>query len=1039
MSISHLKKCATHFFSLFLAALIILSLLPQAAYADDSASSIIVTISYQADDSGFIIAPRDFSVDSGLSERHGFEDSFGGASVSALDAIVAAHIAVFGDEDLSSCLAVDQSGFLNSFMGDGSGSFVFFVDDLMPDFPAGEIELGGGSSVELFSIQDTAYYSDTRAWFEIGGEKASELAVEAGEEFSLSVAGLFFAIFGEDYGAEEVLVDGAGIVPVEVSDGAGYFGEPLAVTSEAGEALLRFDSPGTYILSAIDVDGENMSPLMSPWLVVTVTEASAPIATDKAALHDMISQAQSLSQTNYTPESWNSLENALADALRVYSNQTAAQVDIDEALQILIDAIDALEDSEAENPPEPVDYEVALRDALAWIRANTPNPSFASAGGEWAVLALSRAGIADDAWYGKYLEALDETLASGAEATAWTDYERITLALTAMGLDASDYEGTDLTEAFRYYVPTDARIAGNQTIFADIYALIALDSKPYEGDSTQYAAAIADKQHSDGGWGLSPVSSVDETAMAVQALAKHYADPSVKEAVDNAVAWLERQAASDAEGNAQIIIAFSALGRDASIYVDRLLTYRDEASGSFLRSGRVNAMTTEQAACALAAYDRYMKNKSSLYDMSDAGGGETSPAGKAALNEAIASAESKSEADYSSDSWNAMLEKLSAAKLVSANPTATQEQVDAASSALLASLSALTPKEPAVSTDITVSFSLSGLNGAHNSEVWIPRISVTLPRGSTVKDLTDARLEAAGLSFTSKSGGNYISMINGLSEFDNGPYSGWMYRVNGVISRVGYRERLLINGDNVAWFYTDDYTKEVGSGQLSPPGSGGGGGYFDENSIGDIELEAEIEIEEEEDALPLEEAPDWISPYNDISRTDWFYSAVSYVTANGLMVGTGKGFEPNANLTRAMLAAILHRYEGLAFSGSLPFSDVVEGKWYTQAISWASEAGIVHGYGDGRFGPDDAITREQLLAILYSYAALKGVDVSRTADLSRYVDAESISPWAEAAMSWAVAQGVVLGRTLTELAPGSTATRAEAAMLIMNFIENFLA
>lgn len=177
--------------------------------------------------------------------------------------------------------------------------------------------------------------------------------------------------------------------------------------------------------------------------------------------------------------------------------------------------------------------------------------------------------------------------------------------------------------------------------------------------------------------------------------------------------------------------------------------------------------------------------------------------------------------------------------------------------------------------------------------------------------------------------------------------------------------------------------------------------------------------------------------YDDVSLSDWFYDAVAYVTEYGLMNGTGETtFAPNSNMTRAMLVTVLYRLEGEpSVTASNPFTDVAAGQWYTDAILWASGNKIVEGYGSGLFGTNDNVTREQMAAILYRYAASKSYDVSKTTNLSVYTDAASISDWAKTAMQWANAQGLITGRTTTTLVPTGTATRAEVASILMRFVK----
>lgn len=178
--------------------------------------------------------------------------------------------------------------------------------------------------------------------------------------------------------------------------------------------------------------------------------------------------------------------------------------------------------------------------------------------------------------------------------------------------------------------------------------------------------------------------------------------------------------------------------------------------------------------------------------------------------------------------------------------------------------------------------------------------------------------------------------------------------------------------------------------------------------------------------------------FSDVSESDWFYRGVSYVVENGMMNGVGENqFAPNAPLTREMLAVVLYNMEKQPEStGVNPFADVKADMWYTDAIVWANANGIVAGYDDSTFGLGDSITREQLAAILYRYAQMKGYDVTEKADLTGYADSAAISGYAVEAMQWANANGIVNGMTATTLAPQGTATRAQVATMLMNFCEN---
>ena len=180
-------------------------------------------------------------------------------------------------------------------------------------------------------------------------------------------------------------------------------------------------------------------------------------------------------------------------------------------------------------------------------------------------------------------------------------------------------------------------------------------------------------------------------------------------------------------------------------------------------------------------------------------------------------------------------------------------------------------------------------------------------------------------------------------------------------------------------------------------------------------------------------------PFTDVAANAWYHDAVAYVYDNGMMNGvTENTFAPNATTTRGMIVTMLHRLEGEpGVNYLLPFGDVAEGLWYTEAVRWAASEGIVNGVSDTAYAPDNAITREQMAAILYRYAQYKGYNTSVGGmSLAEYTDADQISSYATTAMQWANENGLITGRTDTTLVPQGTATRAEVATILMRFCED---
>lgn len=179
--------------------------------------------------------------------------------------------------------------------------------------------------------------------------------------------------------------------------------------------------------------------------------------------------------------------------------------------------------------------------------------------------------------------------------------------------------------------------------------------------------------------------------------------------------------------------------------------------------------------------------------------------------------------------------------------------------------------------------------------------------------------------------------------------------------------------------------------------------------------------------------------FNDVSANDWFASAVDYVTGKGMMNGTADNtFSPKANTTRGMVVTVLYRLENQPSTSAASFTDVASGAYYANAVAWANANGIVSGYGSGKFGPNNKVTREQLAAILYRYAQYKKYDVSVGEDTNilSYDDAQSISSYAIPAIQWACGAGVVTGKSGSKLDPKGNATRAEVAAMLMRFCEN---
>ena len=280
-----------------------------------------------------------------------------------------------------------------------------------------------------------------------------------------------------------------------------------------------------------------------------------------------------------------------------------------------------------------------------------------------------------------------------------------------------------------------------------------------------------------------------------------------------------------------------------------------------------------------------------------------------------------------------------------------------------------------------------------DTEMWIsPSVIGDLPEGTTAMDVFRQVLAANGYSYEAK--GSYVQAVikpdgTKVAEFSKGPNSGWVFRVNGEFPDVAMQDCRLSDGDVIEVFFTADYMDE----------------------------------------------PGMFLPFTDVTN-HWAYSAIKRVYTRGWMVGMDeKTFAPDQQLSRAMLAVILYAMAGEpAVTGESPFTDVPAGCWYTDAIVWAAQNGIVCGFGDGTFRPNEAVTRAQAAVMLYGYAAFTGADVTARADLSAYSDAGQIPAWAMDAMQWANARRLIVGRDSSHLAPNGGATRAAMAAIHSAYI-----
>ena len=296
--------------------------------------------------------------------------------------------------------------------------------------------------------------------------------------------------------------------------------------------------------------------------------------------------------------------------------------------------------------------------------------------------------------------------------------------------------------------------------------------------------------------------------------------------------------------------------------------------------------------------------------------------------------------------------------------------------------------------------------------------------------------------YTEKSGGTKVAENETSFNENTTLYAHWNYTGGGGGGGGSVTTKYTLTFDTNGGSAIAKVTKEKGTtvdlGQYVPTREGYtfAGWYSDEaltQKVTSVKLNGNTTVY----AKWTENAVTPTLPFTDVKSGDWFYEAVQYVYDKGMMTGVSADrFAPASTTTRGMIVTILYRLENEpAVSGGSAFTDVENGAWYADAVAWAAANDIVNGTSATTFAPNSPITREQMAAILYRYAAYKGYDVSQKADLSGYTDAASISGYAKDALAWANAQKLITGVTDTTLNPQGSATRAQVATILMRLCE----
>lgn len=612
--------------------------------------------------------------------------------------------------------------------------------------------------------------------------------------------------------------------------------------------------------------------------------------------------------------------------------------------------------------------------------------------------------------------------------------DKTILALTAIGVDAEQlYPAGSSTPISAVEILNG--ISKSVSAWSAPYTLAAYNQKAYAGTEAYkeelITALLAAQGEENGSWDEYDMS-IDTTANAIVGLSFYADRPDVDNAIKKGLNYLSGQMkesgafdggyGENANSTAMVIIALAAAGvnpdedsrfvtEEGVSVLDGLLSFAvaDGSGFGYADAVSVDPGATEQAFRALIAAAQVMKT-GKAYNAYDFSGNTVEPA-------------------YATD-------------------TAGGDDGDDDSGS---------HDRPQPSDRITVYFTLKS-----DSTTWLPRRAVTVDEDATVCHVLAQVLDGEGYTYDDPSD-NYVAWVqhpNGdrLAEFDHGPNSGWMYTLNGEHPTRNINEQTLEDGDKVVFHYAGDYTQESDYEEtISAVDRTAAASVKDLiRQIGTVTAESREAIQAARsayDALTgtqkalvtnyqtlLDAEAAWQKlaaplPFMDVEG-HWALSSIECVYRRGLMQGTSDtSFSPEWTVTRGMIAAIVYRLAGQPdVENTGVFTDIAADSYCADAAAWAAETGVMQGYTATTFGPNDAVTRQQLAAVLYRYAAHSGLDVSARADLSGFSDAGSIGGYAVGAMQWANACQLINGRSDTVLDPGGNATRAQTAVILARFL-----
>lgn len=984
------QKFVSRIISVFLAVIICLSAMSGVVFASGSQEKT-VTISLSGDE--FYFAPEKLIVSSDLAYQYGYENEDDG-KVSVLDALVAVHQTL-----LSSGFTMDSArdfldingGFITKILGVDASASSFFVNGIQPNdgvlnplygsytgYTADKSYLEDNDDVRIFLYQDKSYWSDVFSWF----DKTNVTAVP-NQEVNLNLRG-YVSFFG-CYPQETIEANTEAISDIKILSGTDKYDlkDTGIVTDDNGNFKLSFETPGKYFISA-ESYSDDFTYIVLPWCEVTVEEESketaAPSPTETSVIESASpSPTEVPVEGTVTPAPTEIPNIGISSPLPTSSSNPDTTVN--KKIKILMSNISSLYTESAE----------------AWSIFDMVCGGYSS---KLKNKSEAKQLLIDDAYDSEFIG----TLAKDG------------FALKAIGADIKKLKNTD-GEVFDLIEKISNHNVSDITYVTDaVFAMLLYDSGDFtvNGNLTREALLeyILTSRNSDGIWGYTwegvNYPDYDSSAMVLNALSKYYLADSaesaeidtetysqIKTAVDKIInIFSEKQLSNGSLGSsntdAMVIIGLSSMGisslddsrfiKNGNSLISGLLSYASEDNSGFgyVDNTEFNKLATEQGFRALISYvglDSY--GTYNIYDIKPL----------------------KNSSSSSSGSGN------SGGSTVGG------------------------------SSSITVTVSVIG-DTAHGDEkhsgsypAWISPVKKTVSSNDTALSVIKLVLSENGYTAKGLDSG-YISSITSpsgvtIGEYTNGKNSGWLFSVNGTSPSVGMDSYKLKNGDVLKLYYTDDYTNQSGA---------------DSNGSG-TSSDPKITSSPNVTAAP-EETPNNITEeditYSDVSQDYWAYNYIKVLSDKKILLGDNNGsFRPEEPMTRAGFVSVLSRIwnaENKTQSdegNSLIFNDVNESDWYFDNVNWASANGIVNGFENGEFRPNDYITREDICVIIDRfYEKLYGQSMEAEMKLEdEFSDYLDIDEYAKNSVKHLRAAGIIDGVGDGRFAPKENAARSEVSKM----------